>query len=230
MTYRYLVIDTETTGFKKPAGIAELAFLEFDENLEVLKRTRSLIDPQLPIEPGASGVHGITNQMVADAPTLEEFLTIVEDHPFDDGEIVVVAHNAAYDMQFVGPLIPNLAATVCTLKCARKIYPEADDHKLQTLRYWLELDVEEADAHSAMGDVEVTFALLKRLMKDSGLNLAGLAEISKAPTHITKMGFGKHKGTKLEDLPGEYVSWLLNKADIDPDLRYALTNLKRELK
>ena len=40
------------------------------------------------------------------------------------------------------------------------------------------------------------------------------------------MPFGKHKGTKLKDLPSNYIDWLLNKADnIDADLRTALLAL-----
>lgn len=222
---KLIVADVETTGFTLPSAIVELAWAEVDENLEFIKRVCSRIDPQIPIQPGASGVHGITNADVADEPTLEEFLTVVEPGAFDGG-IVVVAHNAAHDMQYLGPIIPELTGVLCTLKCARKIYVEAPDHKLQTLRYWLNLDVSDAEAHSAAGDVEVTLALLKRLMQDSGLGLEGLLDISKAPMHIAKMPFGKHKGEKLADLPKPYVDWLLNKAEIDEDLRYTLTNLK----
>jgi len=63
-------------------------------------------------------------------------------------------------------------------------------------------------------------------MQDSGLGLGDLLAISKSPTHITKMSFGKHKGTPLKDLPKAYITWLLEKAEIDEDLRFALTNLK----
>jgi len=138
---RFITADVETTGFTKPSAIVELAYLEFDEALDVIKRTSSLIDPQIPISSSASGVHGITAAHVADAPTLEEFLTVIESDPFGgDIGIVMVAHNVAHDLQYLGPIIPNLTGTICTLKCARKIYLDAPDYKLQTLRYWLELD------------------------------------------------------------------------------------------
>jgi len=160
----------------------------------------SLIDPVVPITPGASGVHGITADDVVDAPTIEEFLSIVEPNNLDRGEIVIVAHKADFDLQYVGPHIGNLVGTICTLKCARKIYPDADDHKLQTLRYALNLRVEAADAHSAL---EMSRSASPASETDAGQRprLEGLMEISKAPTHITKMGFGKHKGVKLTDLP-----------------------------
>ena len=226
---KILVLDTETTGLKQPSAIVEIAWAEVSEDLEVIRKVCSLIDPEMPIEPGASGVHGLTNSHVADAPTLEEFLTIVESDPFGGGEIVIVAHNAAFDMKYVGPRIPKLAATVCTLMCSRKLYPDAPDHKLQTLRYYLDLDVEDADAHSASGDVAVCLALLKRMVHDSGLSFQGLIELSKPEprTPNSRITFGKHKGKKLSELPTDYIDWLLNKADnLDSELRTGLTHLK----
>lgn len=225
MSLRILIIDTETTGLKANAAVCEIAWIELNPSLEIVDRVYSLIDPQIPIEPSASGVHGITDKDVADAPTMQEFLDIVAGNPFDDGEIVVVAHNAAFDMKFVGSYIKNLAGTLCTLKVARRVYPEADDYKLQTLRYALGLDVQAADAHSATGDVEVCYTLLLRMMKDSGLDIEGLIELSNMPTVISKMPFGKHRGTKLVDLPADYIHWLLHKAEINDDLRAALVAL-----
>ena len=221
---RILVLDTETTGLTKDAGVVEIAWVELNQHLDVIDTVYSLIDPQMPISPGASGVHGITNRDVADAPTLDEFFQIVKGNPFDDlDHVIVVAHNVPFDMKFVSRYIPNLAGTVCTLKCARRVYPDESEYKLQTLRFALGLEVREADAHSANGDVEVCLALLKRMMQDTGLDVDGLIELSSMPMAITKMPFGKHKGVKLADLPADYVYWLLNKAEINDDLRAALT-------
>jgi uncharacterized protein (DUF3820 family) len=38
----------------------------------------------------------------------------------------------------------------------------------------------------------------------------------------TRINFGKYRGERLCDLPISYVRWLVDKADIDPDLREAL--------
>jgi len=221
---RFFFLDTETTGFGPQSAICEIAWVETDEQLNIVDRVHSLIDPQMPISAGASGVHGITNEDVADAPTLEEFLTIVKPGAFD-GEIVVVAHNAAFDMKYVGPLVGSLAGVICTLKVARRVYPNNEDHKLQTLRYELNLKVAGANAHSAAGDVEVLVALIRKMMADTGLGLEGLIGLSNKPMKLVKMAFGKHKGEKLEDLPTEYVNWLLTQAKIDDDLRATLVEI-----
>ena len=42
---------------------------------------------------------------------------------------------------------------------------------------------------------------------------------------MTKMTFGKHKGTPLKELPPSYVTWLLKLDNLDPDLRASLGNL-----
>jgi exodeoxyribonuclease X len=227
---RVIVLDTETSGLGADAGVVEIAWTEFDKDMILIGHEYSLIDPQCPINPGASGIHGITNAMVEDAPTLQEFFSVVKGDPFhnEDDSVIVVAHNAAFDLRFVGPFIPSLSGVICTLKCARRVYPDAEDHKLQTLRYALGLDVGAADAHSASGDVAVCVALLKRLMQDTGCDIEGLLELSSMPMKISKFPFGMHKGKKLEELPSSYIHWLLTKATIDDDLRAALLTLKQE--
>ena len=76
MTTRYIVGDTETSGLSASPGVCEIAWAEIDEQGNVLDLQHSLIDPEVPICPAASGVHHITDDMVADAPTMEEFFTV----------------------------------------------------------------------------------------------------------------------------------------------------------
>ena len=65
---RTRVLDTETTGVSADASIVEIAWIEIDADLNEIRRFRSLIDPEMPISPGASGVHHITNEMVSGEP------------------------------------------------------------------------------------------------------------------------------------------------------------------
>ncbi len=194
---RFIVLDTETTGFKQPAALVEIAWVEIDQDFNVIDSAQSLIDPQTQIEAGASGVHGITNDDVLDAPTIEEFFDIVKRDPFGNDEIILVGHNIAYDEKFVAPHIKSLIGRICTLKCSRRLYPEAENHKLMTLKFELGLGKGVSGAHSAAGDVETTLSLLKKMAEDSGLDLEGLIELSNKPMKLVKMAFGKHKGEKL---------------------------------
>lgn len=216
---RVIIGDVETSDLSSDAGVVEIAWAETDTSLTILNTAYSLINPGRPISPAASGVHGLLDRHVECAPTLDEFVGSA----FDDGEILFAAHNAKYDLAFFGPRIKNLVGTLCTLKMARLIYPEAPDHKLQTLRYYLAL--EGGDSHSAAGDVEVLVNLIKRMVADSNMNLIELWHLSQRPVMIDKISFGKHKGKNLRDLPRDYVRWLLTLPDLDDNLRFSLEAL-----
>lgn len=222
MALRIIVGDVETSGLDQDAGIVEIAWTEVDEHFNVLDSKSSLIDPQVRISPAASGVHGITDKDVEFAPTIAQFMEMTG-YPFEEGEIILVAHNAPFDSRFFKPLINNFAGTLCTLKMARLIYPESDDHKLQTLRYYLGLGG--GDAHSAAGDVEVAVNLLRRMCIDTDCSLFDLFERSKHPVMIDLMPFGKHKGTPLTELPKGYVKWLMGLDSLDENLRWSLNQL-----
>lgn len=216
---RFAILDTETAGLNDP--VCEIAWIEIDENMNVLNRVYSLIDPEVPIKPGASGVHGITNVDVCDSPTLPEFFEYIVPGAFDDDQIIIIAHNASYDVKYVKPYIKDYLGSLCTLKLARRFFPDSDDHKLQTLRFYLGLDG--GGAHSAAGDTEVTFGLLQKIVEVSGLGLAELFDLSNQKRIVEKIGFGKHKGKRLVDLPPDYVEWLLALDNLDEDIRFTLT-------
>lgn len=212
---RWIAADTETTGLRQPK-VCELAWAELDDDGQVIDTKYSLIDPQAPIEPGASGVHGIVNSMVEDAPTMDEFFHVCHDeHPLD-GDVVLICHNVPFDKPLLAPYIPNMVGTICTLRLARKIYTEADNHKLNTLRDYLDLDA--GEAHRADGDVTMLVSLVQRLMQDTGLDLYGLMDLCSEPIAVKKMTFGKHKGVALKDVPKGWFEWYVKQEQTDPDL------------
>ena len=222
--YRYIFGDTETTGLGKDAGIVEISWVETDENFNEVDRHYSLINPERPIQAGAMGAHGITEAMVADSPTISEFMEEAG-YPLDVEGGVLVAHNAAFDIVHFAPWMRE-PLTLCTMKAARVIYPEADNHKLTTLKYYLGLDGCHDRAHSADEDVNVLMQLVKRMCQDAECGLPELMHIQNIPRKIHKMSFGKHRGKALSELPKDYVNWLLTKADnIDSDLRASLLAL-----
>lgn len=213
---RIIIGDVETSGLGEDAGVVEVAWVETDDQLNVKSSAYSLIDPGVPISPSASGVHGITAADVMGMPSMVEFMG----DALAEGDVLLVAHNVAFDERFFGPHIGNLVGTLCTLKMARLLYPDAENHKLQTLRYTLGIDG--GEAHSASGDVAVLHELLKRMLDDSSMTLAQFYELSQRPVLIENMPFGKHKGLPLRDLPSGYRKWLLALDNLDDNLRYSL--------
>ena len=66
------VIDLETTGINLSTDrIVEIAIVRLSVNGE-RKVKRKLINPEVPIPPGSTDVHGISNEMVKDAPTFKQ--------------------------------------------------------------------------------------------------------------------------------------------------------------
>lgn len=223
---RLIAGDIESTGVGTTDKAVEIAWAELDDDFNVLSTTRSLINPGISIPAGASAVHGITAATVKDAPTIDEYMCEMG-YPLAGEEIILAAHNVAFDARYFKPWIPDYVGGICTLKLARKVYEDADNHKLQTLRYHLNLDVdvEHHEAHTALADVKVLVALLKRIAQDTGWEVADMFMFCNSPQEVKKMPFGKHKGLKLADLPKSYIKWLLGLDNLDEDLRFSLEKL-----
>lgn len=214
------IFDTETASLQ--GGVCDIAIALIDDQFNVVDQVESLINPERAISPTASGIHHITDDMVRDAPTLDQFMA-EQGHPFHAAEHPVLGgHNVQFDIRVCGNHIPVPYTKLCTLKLARNLWPNAENHQLQTLRYMFGLDAG-AQAHRAMADVITCISLLRRIGEEYGCDLQGVVNLAKKPLSLdAKMPFGKHQGERLRSIPISYVRWLVEKADIDPDLREAL--------
>ena len=206
MTFdRMIVLDFETTGLQPGYRPVEIAWLEFDSLYKVSQSVTSLIDPQIPIEPGAQKVHGISSEMLAGMPTLEEFLQGEHADKFADEHVLVVAHNAAFDLPMFAPFCKK-ATSLCTMRLAQALYPTAENHKLQTLASMFAVEVE--PTHRAMADVGACFELLRTIAKKEEKSIDELLVVASYTSPESLMPFGKHKGKMIKDLPSDYVAWL----------------------
>ena len=206
MTFdRMIVLDFETTGLQPGYRPVEIAWLEFDSIYKVSQSVTSLIDPQMPIEPGAQKVHGISAEMLVGKPTLEEFLHGEHADKFANEHVLVVAHNAAFDLPMFAPFCKK-ATSLCTMRLAQALYPTAENHKLQTLASMFAVEVE--PTHRAMADVGACFELLRTIAKKEDKSIDELLVIASYTSPESLMPFGKHKGKMIKDLPSDYVAWL----------------------
>ena len=223
MTFdRMIVLDFETTGLQPGYRPVEIAWLEFDSLYKVSQSVTSLIDPQIPIEPGAQKVHGISSEMLAGMPTLEEFLQGEHADKFADEHVLVVAHNAAFDLPMFAPFCKK-ATSLCTMRLAQALYPTAENHKLQTLASMFAVEVE--PTHRAMADVGACFELLRTIAKKEDKSIDELLVVASYTSPESLMPFGKHKGKMIKDLPSDYVAWLTSNLEPSHWIHQVLSNL-----
>lgn len=220
---RIIIADTETTGLGKDAKVCEYAHIECTlQNNRLVERSRfeTLVFPGRAIPAEASSVHGISDKMVKDAPTLRDILPAALN--VKKGEhIQVFGHNfPTYDMNLLDGVYPKGIDIGCSLKAAR-VFIEAPGHSLDKLREHLKLE-KTGQAHSALADCLDTLQIINIMLDGRDWDVLESCMLQK-PTTIS---FGKHKGTKLEDLPEDYVHWLLHKCDnVGWELRQALEAL-----
>lgn len=203
----YMVIDTETTGVEDTDKIVEVAGVRVSDD-SILGFCDEVCYPGIPIPAVASSIHHLTDKHVFGKQTFDE----VKSRYRSD---VYIAHNAAFDMKMTG----LVGKWICTLKCARSVWPDAPSHGNQVLRYWLNLEIPEfaksVMPHRALHDAGVTAALFFELRKR--LDIPEMLDISSKPSLLSTCHFGKHRGTKWSDVPHDYMLWCL-KQDMDEDV------------
>lgn len=215
----WVIADTETTGLNGPA--CEVALREINpDTLDVIDEIQSLIDPECEIEPGATEIHGITDAMVANAPTLQEFIDTPGylDRRYDGRQIVLIAHNAPFDYKRLVAL-GDITTSICTYFHARQMWPKGTDglenHKLGTLREHFGFPTNEA--HRAMADVATTHRLLREILGHTNRGLRDF--MATQDTTIHRMPFGKHVGKLMIDVPLDYLLWLKKLPDLETNLK-----------
>lgn len=210
---RYIIADTETDGLVNPRA-CEVAWIEIDENLEVLSEFESILDPEVPICCSAAGIHGLRNEDVIGKPTIEEIV-------FPEGEICLIGHNIKFDRQMLDPHM-NVVAQCDTLILARRMLPDAPDHKLSTLGCYC--DLQKQLSHRALYDCRYVLGLIEYLMEGTGWGLIELINYSNTPQIVEFITFGKHKGLPMRSVPKSYLKWMAGE-DFDIDIRFTLAKM-----
>ncbi len=162
-----IVLDTETTGLDYTREkMVEFAALRL-ENGKIKDEFQTLINPQQHIRKSSIAIHGITAEMVADAPTeaevMPKILEFIGDYP-------IVAHNAIFDYTFINEASKRVTGNeiknerIDTQQMFKEVYPELDAHGLNALTE--KFKVELKDHHRAMGDtmgLALAYPKLKKL-------------------------------------------------------------------
>lgn len=232
-----IFLDTETTGKGPDDRILEVAFRwgRFGNGDQIcMQRCK----PPVPIDLEAMATHHVTERMVSAMPPFNETIacTVLEGLSKPEENSVVVAHNAVFDLEMLKREGLSFPEYICTLKVARALCSDLPSHKLQYLRYALDLQVE-GEAHSAAGDIQVLEKLFEKLlhlamhsnkityssldpeaMLDTALNW--MLKISTEPSMLLRLQFGKYKGELFETVDRGYLEWLVKQQDVDEDVMH----------
>ena len=162
------VIDFETTGISPGQGAraTEVAIV-LVEGGRIVDRYQSLMNAGVTVPAFITHLTGISTAMVARAPAAAQ---VMREASRFVGDAPMVAHNAAFDRKFwidelrrAGLASPQPFA--CTLLLARRLYPQAPNHKLGTLVDYHGLP-RTGQAHRALADAEMAAELLLRIEQD----------------------------------------------------------------
>jgi DNA polymerase III subunit epsilon len=165
---REIILDTETTGFdpKKGDRLIEIGCVEIVELLPTGRTLHLFCDPERPIPPDATRVHGITDAMVRGKP---KFAAIAEQILDFIGDAPIVAHNAQFDRNFVNFELDRVRRMptpddrwIDTLALAQKRFPGAPN-SLDALCRRFKISLSERDKHGALIDAKLLAAVYLEL-------------------------------------------------------------------
>jgi len=164
----YVLFDLETTGLSSEKdAIIEISALKVSGG-KVIGEFSTLVNPGMHIPYMASSINGITDDIVQDAPDIEQALT---DFIAFIGNSVLVGHNLKnFDLKFIqrdcmdlfGKTLSN--DYVDTLILSRRYLPDLSSHSLEALAYHYGISYE--GAHRALADCHITKQVYDSLAKE----------------------------------------------------------------
>src|SRR5712692_7767147 len=205
----YVVVDLETTGLRPGTSqICEIGAVRV-RGLEIEAEFETLVNPGMPMAPGASSLTGLSDRQLRGAPppavAVHRFLAFA-------GDSVLVAHNARFDLAFLDRETERLTGSriasplVDTVPLARRLLagrvPRAS---LAQLSYFLGTSVQ--PCHRALPDAQATAEVL--------LALIGLAQergartvselVALAATRTRRVFDNRHLAFGAPARPGVYL-------------------------
>ena len=237
----YVLFDTETTGASQEDRVIQFGSLIVDQkgNIEAFDE---LCSSDVAIKLEAMEVHNITPNLLENKPKAVDTKFYKRLQELNSSENFLIAHNINFDLDMIKKegFINNFQL-IDTLRCARHLLDNSPYHRLQYLRYSLELyknELEEANkhnitikAHDAIGDVLVMKLLLSKLVHFAKEQfpqthpMQTLAQLTKKPVLVKTFKFGKYKGRSIEEIYNEdrgYINWFMNSMELDEDMKYTL--------
>ena len=207
----WVFLDLETTGASARGDrVTEVGLIRMEGGVEV-DQWSQLVNPGMSIPPEIARLTGISNAMVAHAPTFSEIAPQLLERI---GGGVMVAHNARFDFGFLKAEYARLgitfsAKTLCTVRLSRALFPEQQRHNLDILieRHGLS----GIERHRALGDTRAICTLFHKWQSQVDAEtfdgaIDRLLQRPSLPSHLEPDAL-----TKLPARPGVYLFYGLNR-------------------
>lgn len=215
------VVDFETNdmvGKGRPVEICEAAFTDVLDIGRICRPQARLVNPGLPITAESRGVHHLSDADVADGMSPAEARSWLLEG-MEPGDMFA-AHHAAFERAlFPGDPFP----WICTMACAKHIWPKAPGFGNQTLRYHLGIDDEfewpdlAMPPHRGGPDSYVTAHILSRLSMAASPHR--LVELTTTPILLDAVPMGQHEGKPWSEMDRGYLEWVLDpKRSFSPEV------------
>ncbi len=177
----FVIFDIETTGLSaKNCGITQIGALRFKDG-EILDRFETYVNPGMPIPQNITELTGITDAMVANAPSEEE---AVKQFLEFSGDRMLVAHNAGFDVSFISRVatqfgIPFTNTYLDTVSLSRYINSDISRHSLDALARYYKLG--SFDHHRATDDTDMLARIFTCMIRKLAVNgIYGVADMNEA--------------------------------------------------
>ncbi|HBI81397.1 MAG TPA: DNA polymerase III subunit epsilon [Bacteroidales bacterium] len=244
-----VVFDLETTGIDVAKDrIVEIAVLKVFPNGNRESKVRR-VNPEIPIPPEATAVHGITDADVKDAPTFKAIAKSLAN--YIDGCDFAGFNSNKFDLPLLAEEFLRAGVDI-DLKKRKFIDVQTIFHKMEkrtlTAAYKFYLDKDLVNAHSAEADTLATFEILCAQLErypELKNDIDFLAEFSSFNRNVDFAGriifddkgveifnFGKHKGKPVVDVlraEPSYYSWMMN-GDFPLHTKKVLTSIYLKMK
>ena len=171
----FVVVDVEATGAKTPPNrLIELGAYRVRAG-RIVDKFLSLVNPEIPIPRFVMALTGISNDMVRAAPVFADVAPRWLDFVNDS---VLVAHNAPFDTSFLNHEISRVYPGhrmvnphLCTVKLSRRILPELNNHRLDTIADHFSIPIisRHRAGSDALATAEIFLQLLSKLDEKHGI-------------------------------------------------------------
>ena len=197
-----------------------------------------LIKPDIPISPGATHVHGITDDDVKDSVGFGEYAKTVQEYLQD--AVVLGYSTRAFDTVILDAELRRHGQSGIDLDTVKEIdlyrvLQEVEPRTLVgTVKRFLGKDHE--GAHGALADTEVLAPVMGKMKAVFGIDLERMATLSKVDRSgklrkndegVVCWNFGPYRGEPVVDHP-DYIDWVLSR-DFPESCKEALCNILEEM-